>query len=370
MDGTSLYDTRATYLYVLNRSLLILLPLTLYRSVIPFTSSLIAAAYMYGPGVFAVLTPWRGRFWTNTNQAFGHPHNEIWWGREATVSRGATPALCSTLDCEQDFVNRLIVEFKDLIFSDGIQQGTDEAACHILLKFPNVKAVSALHSVIFVGSDNTVRLKDRFSTYGTRVMRDGLVEEGKAHGSFILADRAGLPDRWNEVVVITGNVAYTIEFPNHAIGSDEYLEELETFRQRETIALPLFKMLNLHSRSNTAAPSQLFTPQDDEKPIYLDVRKLASSSIATIRLVLNTRDRKYYVRKTITTYPRPPLVRRENIRGKVEKQAEEKEKEAHKIWVEAFRCRMVFLKSTMHVSLVSVRSMSSDTRIAEHSPGD
>jgi hypothetical protein len=95
----------------------------------------------------------------------------------------------------------------------------------------------------------------------------------------------------NEVVICTGNLAYTIEFPNHAAGSSEYLEKLQTFCERENTEVPLFGALGLHNNPITAAPSQPFTPCGIELPTYLHIGKIASSWTRGIR---NTMSRKRY----------------------------------------------------------------------------
>lgn len=313
---------------------------------------MIASSNMYGPDAFAVLSPWRGQHWANTIQAFSHPHNAVWLDREPVGSREPTPALSPTLDRENDAVNHLVLKFEQLSSFNELQFGTDEKVSHILLKFPGVKAVSARHFVIVVRPDSTVYLEDRFSTYGTRVMQDGKVEEQVVHGDHILAGQPGLPKRWNEVIILTGNLAYTIEFPNHAAGSSEYLKKLEIFRERDTTEVPLFDALGFHSNQITAAPSQPFTPHGNERAAYLDIRKLASSSFGTVRLMMGTKDRKYYVKKTILTYPRFPQAERKRKRDTKTKGTEEEEKKAHEAWINNFRSRMELLQTINHVSLM------------------
>lgn len=309
---------------------------------------------MYGPEVFAVLTPWREEHWANTIQAFGHPHNTTWLDRGAIGSREPTPALSPTPESEHDSVNRLVLKFEQLIYSNEIQFGTDKNVSHILLKFPGVKAVSGRQFVISVRPDHTVYLEDKFSKYGTYTVRDGKVEKQALHGDHILAGQPGLPNRWNEVVIVTGNLAYTIEFPNHAAGSPEYLEKLETFRERENIGIPFMSALGLHSKPITAEPSQASTPHGKGRLAYIDVRKLAPSSIGIVRLVLNTMDGKYYVKKTISTYPRPPQAERKRKRDRKTKEDEEKEKKAHETWFKEFRSRMKLLQTIDHVSLMTL----------------
>ncbi|KAL8933114.1 MAG: hypothetical protein Q9216_006520 [Gyalolechia sp. 2 TL-2023] len=311
---------------------------------------------MYGPEVFAVLTPWREKHWANTIQAFGHPHNTRWLDRDAIGSREPTPALSPTPESEHDSVNRLVLKFEQLmlIYSNEIQFGTDEKVSHILLKFPGVKAVSARQFVISVRPDYTVHLEDRFSKYGTYMVRDGKVEKQTLHGDHILASKLGLPKLWNEVVIVTGNLAYTIEFPNHAAGSSEYLEKLGSFRERENIGIPFIGALDLHSKPITAEPSQASTPHGKGRLAYIDVRKLASSSIGTVRLVLNTMDGKYYVKKTISTYPRAPQAERKRKRDKKTQEAEKEEKEAHDTWFKEFRSRMKLLQTIDHPNILQV----------------
>jgi hypothetical protein len=152
----------------------------------------------------------------------------------------------------------------------------------------------------------------------------------------------------NEVVICTGNLSYTIEFPNHAAGSSEYLEKLQTFRERENTEVPLFGALGLHSNPITAAPSQPFTPRGNELPTYLHIGKITSSSFGTVEKILDTRDQKCYVKKTILHYPRPEKAKRKRKRnGKTEMTA-------HEAWFKDFRTRMTVLQSINHVSLPSV----------------
>ena len=313
---------------------------------------------MYGPDVFAVLTPWGKKYWANTIQAFGHPHNASWLDRDPIGSREPTPALSSTSDSEHDSVNRLILNFEQLRSSNEIQFGTDEKVSHILLTFPGVRAVSGRQFVIVVQPDHTVSLKDRYSSYGTRVTQDGNVEKQVASREHILAGQPGLPKRWNEVVIHTGNLAYTIEFPNHSAASSEYLKKLEAFRERDSAEFALLSALGFHSNSITVAPSQPFTAHGNERPTYLDVGKIASSSSSTIRLMKNARDGKFYVKKTILTYPKPPQPQRKRKRDSKtsdgEGEGEEKEKKAHEAWFKNFRSQMELLKTHDHVSLMTV----------------
>ena len=309
---------------------------------------------MYGPDVFAVLTPWGRKYWANTIQAFGHPHNATWLDKDPIDSREPTPALSSTPDSEHDSVNRLLLKFRQLRSSNEIQFGTDEKVSHILLKFPGVRAVSGRQFVIVVQPDYTVSLKDRYSSYGTRVTQNGNVEKQVAPREHILAGQPGLPKRWNEVVIHTGNLAYTIEFPNHPAGSSEYLKKLKAFRERNPTEVALFGALGFHSNPITAAPSQPFTPHGNERPAYLDVRKVASSSSSTIRLMKNARDGKLYVKKTILTYPRPPQPQRKRKRNSKTSDDEEKEKKAHEAWFKNFQSQMELLKTIDHVSLMTV----------------
>ena len=284
---------------------------------------------MYGPDVFAVLTPWRNEYWANTIQAFGHPHNATWLNRDPIDSREPTPALSATPDHEQDSVICLLLKFEQLNSCNEIQFGTDEKVSHILLKFPGVKAVSRRQFVLVVQPDYSVALKDRYSRYGTRVTQDGRVEKQMALGERILAGQPGLPSRWNEVLIHTGNLAYPIEFPNHPAGSSEYLKKLEAFRERDPTEIALLDALGFLSNPITAAPSQPFTRDRVDRPTYLDVREVAPSSSGTVRLINDPTDGKFYVRKTILTYPRPPQPQRKRKRDSKTNDDEEKEKKAH-----------------------------------------
>ena len=145
-----------------------------------------------------------------------------------------------------------------------------------------------------------------------------------------LTGRPGLLKRWNEVVIFTDNLAYIIKFLNHPAGSSEYLKKLEALRQRDSTEVTLLNALNFHSNPITAAFSQPFTSHENERPTYFNVRKIALSSFGTLRLMKNPRDRKFYVKKTILTYLRPPQPSRKRKRDSKTTDDEKKEKKAHK----------------------------------------
>ncbi|MCJ1308054.1 hypothetical protein MMC25_001704 [Agyrium rufum] len=293
---------------------------------------------MYGPDVFAVLAPWRNKYWTNTNQAFGHPHNATWLDRNPVNSREPTPALSSTPYSEDESVIRLLLKFDKLSSSNEVQFGTDKKISHVLLKFPGVKAVSARQFVIVVRPDFTVSLKDRYSRYGTCVTQDGRVDDQMAPTEHILAGRPGLSKRWNEVVIFTGNLAYTIDFPNHAAGSSEYLKKVEAFQGLEDpTPMALLDAFDFQGNPTTVAPSRPFSPLGNKRLKYKDVRKHASSSSSTIRLAKDSMNGQLCVRETILTYPRPPQPQRKRKRESKMDDDEEKEKNAHEEWFKNFR---------------------------------
>lgn len=138
-----------------------------------------------------------------------------------------------------------------------------------MLKFPGVKAVSARQFVIVVRPDYTLHLEDQFSRYGTRVTQDGKVEKQMIHGDHILVGQPGLPKRWNKVVIFISDLAYTIEFPNHAAGSSEYLKKLKTFCKKDNTEVSFFDALDLHSNPITAACSQPFAPHGNQRSAYI-----------------------------------------------------------------------------------------------------
>ena len=220
---------------------------------------------------------------------------------------------------------------------------------HILLKFPGVKAVSARQFVIVVRPHYTVYLKVLFSGYGTRVAYNGEEDERKEpHGEWILTDQPAVPKHWNELVIRTDNLAYIIEFSNHATGSSEYLKNLETFRERENIEVSHFGALGLHSNPITAALSQSFTPHGFERPNYLYLENIASSQFGTVQKLMDTRNEQHYVKKTINKYPRSGKSKKKRKRdGKTEMTR-------HEAWFNDFRAQMIVLQTINHVSLVIV----------------
>lgn len=155
------------------------------------------------------------------------------------------------------------------------------------------------------------------------------------------------------MIIFTGNLAYTIEFPNYVAGSSEYLKKLEKFCKRDNTKVSFFDALDLHSNPTTAALSEPFTPHENKRPAYLDIRNLASSSFGVVQLIMNTRDYKYYVKKTILKYPKRPQAKGKRKRDrKTEKTKEEK---AHEAWSKNFQSQMKFLQTINHVrSLMTV----------------
>ncbi|KAL8710167.1 MAG: hypothetical protein Q9220_005250 [cf. Caloplaca sp. 1 TL-2023] len=325
---------------------------------------------MYGLDVFAVLTPWREKYWANTIQAFSHAHNAKWLEKNLVDSREPTPALPSASDSGQDTesANSLLLKFEQLKSANEIQFGTDEKVSHILLKFSGIKAVSRRQFVIVVRPDNTISLKDQHSSYGTRVTHDGNVEKELAPKEYILAGRPGLSKGWNEVVIHTGNLAYTIDFPNHPAGSPEYLRNLKAFRERNSADVALFSALDFHSNPTTEEPSQPFTPHGKERSGYLDVSTIASSSSRTIVLVQSMRDWKFYVRKTILTYPRPPQPKGKRKRDRKTSGEEEKEQNAHEAWFKNFRSQMELLKTIDHPNILRVIDYDESPNPSYHMP--
>ena len=308
---------------------------------------------MYGTDVFAVLAPYREQYWANTIKAFSHPHNAVWLDSEpAAGSRQPTPALSTSTEGEDDSVNRLVLRFGQLNQSNEIQAGTDEKVSQILLKFPGIKAVSGRQFVIIVRPDCSVYLEDRFSTYGTRVAYDDRIEDPKeVHGDWILADQPAFSKRWNKLVVYTGNLAYTIEFPNHAAASPEYLKKIKALSVRGNTAVPLFGALGLHSNPITVAPSEPLTPQANRRPVYLELEQIASSSFGTVHKIMDMRDRKYYVKKRILKYPRTANAKKKRKRnGKATTTTTDEE-----AWLENFRSQMTVLQSIDHVSRTFIR---------------
>lgn len=296
----------------------------------------------YGPNVFAVLTPCRKKYWANTIQAFSHAQNAIWNDTEPISSREPTPALSQIAESEDQPASQLVVKFEQFNY---LQAGTDEEFCNILLKFPGIRAVSARQWIIVVRADYTIFLEDQFSKYGTRVVYDGKEEERKElHGDWILANPPMDPKRWDEVVIFTGNVAYTIEFPNHVAGSSEYLKKLRTFREKASTEVPLFGALDLYSKPTTAAPSEPLSRHGNEGATYVLCGEIARSSFGTVEKILDTRHEKYYIKKTILRYPRAEKAERKRKRNK------ETEMTAHEAWFKAFRARMAALQIINHVS--------------------
>lgn len=170
----------------------------------------------------------------------------------------------------------------------------------------------------------------------------------------ILADWPELPKRWNEMIIFTDNLAYTIEFPNYPAGSFEYLKKFETLRQKDSTEIALLNTLDFHSNLIITTSSQSFTLSENERSVYFNIRKIALSSFGTLRLMKNPKNGKFYIKKTIFIYSRSLQPQRKRKQDSKMTDDEKKEKKIHKDWFKNFQNQMKLLQIIDYVSLMIV----------------
>jgi len=247
-------------------------------------------------------------------------HNQPWFhagtdeiaAQPLITSRESTPGVPEPVQAVPPVPERLVLTFSRLFsllnakeipdLRRGISFGTDPRRCHILLGHRGTLAVSGTHYTVAIDDTLRVRLRDG-SKHGTAVECNRQNREEKRKNDYwTLTMVPGLGRLFDTTTIHTSSIALTVEFPNHANPSSEYLQNLKKFDQlckeaaeREVNAAPAVDGLTLTSGPSTAAPSGAVTP--GTLPIYYKTGKLGKGQFGTVYHVIRARDARYFAAK-------------------------------------------------------------------------
>lgn len=312
---------------------------------------------MYDHKVFAVLTPCDPK--NKASSAFKLQQNSNWFqgavggvAEEPTLdSREANPAEDLSSDDEDDATDRLVLTFDKLLKEplNGIQFGTSQSS-HVVLGYRGTKGISAKQYNITVDDDLRIWLHDYHLTHGTAVGYSSQNQkEVRKKEKWILAYKPGLQNRFGTITIHSGGLIIQIEFPNHAAGAPQYVENLRKFVskcQETESSIPAIGALGLESEATTQAPSKCPTPS--ERLIYYDDGRIGGGSFGEVHRVVRAMVGKLFVAKRF----KPPSTKRK-LGGD------------NPAWLETVRREFRVMKDHPHVSWIISFACAARTLTAE-----
>lgn len=192
-----------------------------------------------------------------------------------------------------------MLRFSDIIrrAAEGVVFGRNQHVCDVLINRPGAKRVSNRQFTVVADTDGSWYLEDS-SSCGTSIGYDGkAARQKRTHDRWIIARPPKTPKRWDELIVYTGDIAFSFNFSNQEAGSPKYVANLEAFIRTRREALPDLNALGLDSNPATVTPSQLGTPGMYRPPIYVIFGKIGRSTFATVYKVMSRRDGLFYAMK-------------------------------------------------------------------------
>lgn len=281
--------------------------------------------------VFAVLTAYDQTGMGSS--AFQLPENKKWPPKgnddvpEPPIlsSPEASPTEGQQSNSEQSgAIDRLIITL-DVKMNDylhGIQFGRDPSTSDVLLCRPTAFGISKRHFSIIVDDELRIRLEHLYSKYGTAVGCGGQnVREWRKCETWILACPPGNGNLYQDITIHAGQLVMKIEFPNHAIASPQYVQNLGAFskkcqeaRTRRELQDSETDILSREGNSIAAPPSDtrylaIVAPSKAPDPrarlVYYDHKMIGRDTSRSVLGVIRTRDGKYLAAK-IFRPPRAP----------------------------------------------------------------
>lgn len=219
--------------------------------------------------------------------------------REPTPARSSSPEI--NYDC---IILRLDKPPKDP--SKGWQFGTNPRVSDVLLGHRGTTNISGRHFYITITEQLRVELHEN-SRFGTAVGYNGKVKDlVLKDDKWLLSFEPAAKNPWYEVVIHVPDqhgLSFKIEFPNHSIGGQEYLENLSAFVEESRKALPsvsgLVSGLGLDSNPSTAPLSgQSHNPS--KRPIYFDDEEIGNGAFGHVWRVFDLREGHVYAAKYFT----------------------------------------------------------------------
>lgn len=264
---------------------------------------------MPDPRIFAVLTPYDP--YGLATEAFCHPHNKF--GHEEsmadpirfnsgqdseTVCR--SPPITETLlgpTIIHRIVLRLHVPPKNR--SQGWRFGTDSESCDFLLAgtVRQIAGVSSVQFRITVDTDHRVFLHDERSRYGTRISHDTQGQNRPFRNDkrvLCLAPRS--ETTFNSVVIHVGLLSFSIDFPNHKLGSGAYLANLNQYLATSSQILPQTYQPAVNSNLPGELLSREATSTDGGTPYY-DGVEIGAGAYGSVCKVIDLREGELFAAK-------------------------------------------------------------------------
>ena len=299
---------------------------------------------MEDPNVFAVLIPRdskdlaRDAFRLDENAYCYHKPIKVVVEEPANPSREPTPAPQRPLPGDYDSLDHVLLTFDKIKDPKrGWQLGKHSPSCDVLLQGNG--GISRRHLHIKINNKFYVELHDD-STHGTAVGYDGEAKsEVRKKDQWILSFEPGIPPRWEEVIIYVPNeeeLAFEIEFPNHHLGRNEYMVNLQAFLDQSRTTLPSVGGLDINTNPATAAPSQSRTPR--QRPIYLGDEEIGRGEFGEVHRVIKARNGEYYAVKKFSK-PSP------------DKKGSKKRKLNEENWLSIIQNEITIMKENPHVSM-------------------
>ncbi|KAK5709201.1 polo-like kinase 3 [Elasticomyces elasticus] len=334
--------------------------------------------YDTDPDVFAVLIPTDEE--DNARKAFGLEHNRkrfvqcrapdvavvpLLSSREPTPAAYSPGSEDSELNTDLAGLDHLVLRFSDGLIDPlhGIQLGTNDACCDVLLGVSRTRGVSARQGALKVDRELCIWYADS-SRHGSAVGYDGqAINNIRPRDRWILAYKPGSKRKWDKIEIRTGRLKFEIAFPNHEKANDKYVQNLRTLYCRCIDAAPLVQALELVGSDlpPTEATSQAHTPTTTA--VYIDDGHVKQGSFGEVRRAIKARDGKVYALKWF--YP-PALpdnkagreVAQKWNRGiKVTEQGAKKRKRddhAWVTWLEGVKLECKLMKDHPHANMMPV----------------
>lgn len=310
---------------------------------------------MYNHNVFAVLTAHDQR--NMASSAFKLVHNLKWFcsakggvANEPIIdSREPTPAVDENAQSEKSedpnsgAADRLVIRF-DLLsenLQNGIQFGTSENLCHILLGHRGTRGVSKKQCSITVDDNLKVWLHDYHSTHGSAIGQEGQHESAvRKKETWILAFEPGPADQFELTTIHLGNLVVRIQFPNHGVAHPDYVKNLRAFaakcgpRVQTTAQVPNLGELSVKSEMTTQAATE--APTVGEQLIYYKRKFLGKGGFGEVHQVVKARDGLVFAAKTF-------------------KRSSNKRKGGEELpaWLEKIRREFTLMRDNPHVSYIT-----------------
>ncbi|KAK3174011.1 hypothetical protein K4F52_010317, partial [Lecanicillium sp. MT-2017a] len=268
---------------------------------------------MYSSNVFAVLTACDQL--NKASSAFKLTHNKKWLhpatGGIAVAptigSREATPADDVSFNDLENHADRLIITFDELLndHRTGLQFGTSQSACHVLLGHAGTIGISRRQYNIAVDRKLRLQLHDYYSSHGTAVTRRTYVRAKSSEAierppklrkreTWTLAKEPGSPNYMGDIFIHCGRLIVQIEFPNHTKKDWTYIGNLKALYSKKP-GLPLLEGIQLDSVIATQQPTESATPT--QHTLYYWEEELGRGQFGTVRKVIRARDGEVFAAK-------------------------------------------------------------------------